>query len=92
MLQKSSTGGSDDPPALHPTTHTRAPRYVQGKRGVIVRYDGLYNYPDTEAHGGGQVAMPAYSVRFDAAELWGEGAEPNAHMHVDLYDQYLEPA
>jgi nitrile hydratase len=76
----------------HPTTHTRAPRYVQGKRGVIVRYDGLHNYPDVEAHGGGQIPVPAYSVRFDAHELWGEGAEPNAHMHVDLYDNYLEPA
>jgi nitrile hydratase subunit beta len=57
-----------------------------------VRYDGLHNYPDVEAHGGGQIPVPAYSVRFTAAELWGEGAEPNAHMHADLYDNYLEPA
>lgn len=78
--------------AWHPLGHTRAPRYVQGKRGVIVRYDGLHNFPDVEAHGGGQIPVPAYSVRFDATELWGEAAEPNAHMHVDLYDQYLEPA
>ena len=76
----------------HPLGHTRAPRYVQGKRGVIVRYDGLHNYPDVEAHGGGQIPVPAYSVRFEATELWGEAAEPNAHMHVDLYDDYLEPA
>lgn len=76
--------------AWHPLGHTRAPRYVQGKRGVIVRYDGLHNYPDVEAYGGGQIPDPAYSVRFEAAELWGEGAEPNAHMHVDLYEQYLE--
>ncbi|HVT76639.1 MAG TPA: nitrile hydratase subunit beta [Acidimicrobiales bacterium] len=78
--------------AWHPAGHTRAPRYVQGKRGVIVRYDGLHNYPDAEAHGGGPIPHTAYSVRFEAAELWGEAAEPNAHMHVDLYDRYLEPA
>jgi nitrile hydratase len=78
--------------AWHPAGHTRAPRYVQGKRGVIVRYDGLHNFPDVEAHGGGQIPVPAYSVRFEARELWGEAAEPNAHMHVDLYDDYLEPA
>jgi len=76
--------------AWHPPGHTRAPRYVQGKRGVIVRYDGLHNFPDAEAHGGGQIPHPVYSVRFDATELWGEAAEPNARMHVDLYDQYLE--
>ncbi|MEY2472427.1 MAG: nitrile hydratase subunit beta [Actinomycetota bacterium] len=78
--------------AWHPAGHTRAPRYVQGKHGVIVRYDGLHNFADAEAHGGGQVPVPAYSVRFEATELWGEAAEPNAHMHVDLYDNYLEPA
>jgi nitrile hydratase len=77
--------------AWHPAGHTRAPRYVQGRRGVVVRYDGLHNFPDAEAHGGGQVPHPVYSVRFEAAELWGEAAEPNAHMHVDLYDHYLEP-
>jgi nitrile hydratase beta subunit len=78
--------------AWHPRGHTRAPRYVQGKRGVIVRYDGVQNYPDVEAHGGGQIPDAQYSVRFPATELWGEAAEPNAHMHVDLYDRYLEPA
>jgi nitrile hydratase len=78
--------------AWHPAGHTRAPRYVQGKQGVIVRYDGLHNYPDVEAHHGGKVVDPVYSVRFTAAELWGEGGEENAHMHVDLYDRYLEGA
>jgi nitrile hydratase len=78
--------------AWHPPGHTRAPRYVQGKVGVVVRYDGQFNFADAEAHGGGQIPQPVYSVRFEAAQLWGEAAEPNAHMHVDLYDDYLEPA
>src|SRR3979490_2918175 len=51
---------------LHPLGHTRAPRYVQGKRGVVVRVDGAFNFPDLEAHGGGRVLDPTYSVRFTA--------------------------
>ena len=57
----------------HPPGHTRAPRYVQGKRGTIVRVDGAYNVADIEAHGGGFVTDPTYSVRFTSRELWGEG-------------------
>src|SRR5439155_20028668 len=43
----------------HPPGHTRAPRYVQGKRGVVVRIDGAFNFPDFEAHGGTRVLDPA---------------------------------
>src|SRR5439155_14724890 len=55
---------------LHPLGHTRAPRYVQGKPGVVVRFDGASNFPDIEAHGGGQVPDPTYSVRSPAREVW----------------------
>jgi nitrile hydratase len=74
----------------HPPGHTRAPRYVQGKRGVIARFDGAHNVPDLEAHGGGKVVDPTYSVRFTATELWGEGGERGATIHVDLWERYLE--
>jgi nitrile hydratase beta subunit len=74
----------------HPLGHTRAPRYVQGKRGEIVRYDGAYNVPDLEAHGGGYVVNPTYSVRFTSHELWGEGGTDTECVHVDLWERYLE--
>jgi nitrile hydratase beta subunit len=74
----------------HPRGHTRAPRYVQGTRGVIVRVDGAFNVPDIEAHDGGFVADPTYSVRFSSDELWGDGASANETMHVDLWERYLE--
>jgi nitrile hydratase len=74
----------------HPPGHTRAPRYVQGKRGVVVRFDGEHNVPDVEAHGGDALAEPAYSVRFDSRELWGEGGAPGEFVHVDLWERYLE--
>ncbi len=73
----------------HPSGHTRAPRYVQGKRGVVVRLDGAHNVPDFEAHGGGRVLDPTYSVRFPSRELWGEGGTDGEVIHVDLWERYL---
>ena len=53
----------------HPPGHTRAPRYVQGRRGTVVRVDGAFDIDDIAAHGGGSVADPLYSVRFTSREL-----------------------
>jgi len=74
----------------HPPGHTRAPRYVQGKRGVVVRVDGAFHLPDVEAHSDRRVLDPTYSVRFTARELWGDGGEPDGLVHVDLWEHYLE--
>jgi nitrile hydratase len=75
--------------ALHPFGHTRAPRYVQGRRGVVTRVDGAFPVPDLEVHGL-RVLDPAYSVCFDARELWGDGADDDSLVHVDLWERYLE--
>jgi nitrile hydratase subunit beta len=74
----------------HPLGHTRAPRYVQGKRGVVARVDGAFSVPDVEAHSDRRPLDPTYSVRFTPAELWGEGAESGEVVHVDLWEHYLE--
>ena len=74
----------------HPAGHTRAPSYVQGRRGVVVRIDGPANLPDFEAHGGGRILDPTYSVRFAARELWGEGGADRSVVSVDLWERYLE--
>ena len=71
--------------------HTRCPRYVRGRRGVVVRVDPPAPIPEIEAHRGERVLDPNYSVRFDTAELWSDASEPNACVHVDLYERYLEP-
>jgi nitrile hydratase len=75
--------------AWHPPGHTRAPRYLQGKRGVIDRIDPPANHPDFEAHGGHRVLDPTYSLRFSATELWGEGAEAGVTVNADLWERYL---
>ncbi len=74
----------------HPPGHTRCPRYVRGKTGVVVRADGTYSLPDIEAHSASRRIEPTYSVRFEAADLWGDD-QRGAAIHVDLWDSYLEP-
>jgi nitrile hydratase len=73
----------------HPLGHTRAPRYVQGKRGTVVRLDGVFSVPDVEYHCDELRNEPTYSVRFEALELWGEDGSA---VHVDLWESYLEAA
>lgn len=71
----------------HPLGHTRAPRYVQGKRGTVARLDGVFSLPDVEYHCDERRMEPTYSVRIDAVALWGTTGDP---VHVDLWESYLE--
>jgi nitrile hydratase len=75
-----------------PPGHTRLPRYVAGRRGVVHRVQPPCVFPDTNAHGLGERPQHLYGVRFAAADLWGDGAEPGTWVHVDLFEPYLEPA
>jgi nitrile hydratase len=71
--------------------HTRCPRYVQGKRGTVVRSDVIAPLPDVWVHTGQKVRVPTYSVRFEPSELWGPGTEAGAAaIHVDLWETYLD--
>ena len=76
----------------HPAGHTRAPRFVQGRCGVVVRHDGPFNLPDVEAHSADRVPDHTYSVRFTTRELWGEGGTEHDVVHVDLWEHYLTAA
>lgn len=75
---------------FHPRGHTRLPRYVRGRRGVVVADHGAHVFPDSVTAGLGEDPKRLYTVRFTAAELWGEGAKDR--VHVDLWEPYLEPA
>ena len=75
---------------LHPRGHTRAPRYVRGKRGVIVHVAPKFGFPDTSAHGLAPREEHTYHVRFEASELWGSAAEQDEAVIVDLWASYLE--
>lgn len=75
---------------IHPGGHTRCPRYVRRARGTVARVDGGFSLPDANAHGEREIVEPVYHVRFDAAELWGDDAEGNNAVYVDLWESYLE--
>ncbi len=74
---------------LHPLGHTRCPRYVRGKRGVVTRVDGRFPLPDI-AHGGERCEQYTYNVRFESHEMWGDTADQAAAVYVDLWESYLE--
>ena len=73
-----------------PASHTRLPAYGRCRRGVVVRVHPAMVYPDDNALHRGENPQYLYTVRFDAAELWGDTAEPNTVVHIDLFEPYLE--
>jgi nitrile hydratase subunit beta len=76
----------------HPAGHTRAPRYVRGRRGAIVRVSRAFEFPDLAARALPAHAETTYHVEFAARELWSDAAEAGATVVVDLWESYLEPA
>jgi nitrile hydratase subunit beta len=72
----------------HPLGHTRSPRYVRGKTGVVRRDHGIYVFPDTNAHRAGENRQHVYSVEFSARELWGRN--DRERLMIDLWEDYLE--
>lgn len=76
---------------VHPTGHTRLPRYVRGHTGVVQRVHGGYVLPDANAHGRGEQPQWLYAVRFTGRELWGDEADPALTVDLDAWESYLEP-
>jgi nitrile hydratase subunit beta len=77
---------------IHPTTHTRLPRYVRGHAGTIERVLGCHVFPDSNATGSGENPQWLYTVTFDGRELWGKDSDPNLKVSVDAWEPYLERA
>lgn len=75
---------------LNPAGHTRLPRYVRGKTGMIDRLHGVFVFPDTNAHFLGERPQHVYSVRFEAEELWGAHSAAPGAVYVDLWEDYLD--
>jgi nitrile hydratase len=75
---------------IHPSGHTRLPRYVRGRVGTVRQVQPAHLFPDTNAHFEGENVQHVYSVEFLSSELWGADAEVFL-LNIDLYDDYLEP-
>jgi nitrile hydratase beta subunit len=69
--------------------HTRLPRYVRGRAGIIHACHGNHLLPDAGAKGE-ERAEPLYTVAFRAADLWPERAASCDRIFLDLWESYLE--
>jgi len=72
----------------NPAGHTRAPRYVRDKSGIVRRDHGIYVLADSNAHHAGENRQHVYSVEFTARELWGRNDREK--VLIDLWEDYLE--
>jgi nitrile hydratase len=72
--------------------HTRLPRYVRGKRGVVERVLGAHVFADAHATGRGESPRWLYTVVFNARELWPGDAQAAQRVSIDAWEPYLEPA
>ena len=77
---------------MHPSGHTRLPRYVRGHVGTIERVHGCHVFPDSNAAGAGENPQWLCAVRFEGRELWGAESDPKLKVSVDAWEPYLEPA
>jgi len=77
---------------MHPTGHTRLPRYARGKLAVIEAVREAYVLPDANAHAKGENPEWVYTVAFTGPELWGDAADPSLTVSIDAWESYLEPA
>jgi nitrile hydratase subunit beta len=77
---------------IHPTTHTRMPRYTRGKTGVVARDRGVFILPDSEQESAEPKPQHVYLIHFTAHELWGERTSAHDSLYIDMWEDYLEPA
>jgi nitrile hydratase len=65
-----------------PEHHHRVPRYVRGATGTVVEQIGVHPLPYDHSR-----TEPVYTVRFEAAELFGTG---DHSVTVDVWHSHLE--
>lgn len=75
---------------MHPLHHTRLPRFIRGRRGIVEKDHGVFLLADTNAHGGPDKAQHVYTVKFTARELWGDDAPAKDTVCIDLHDDYMD--
>lgn len=69
--------------------HSRLPAYARNCIGRIVSVHGAWVYPDTHAHGKGEVPTHLYTVCFQASDLFGVDCDQDVEVCLDLFEPYL---
>ncbi len=77
---------------MHPTSHTRLPRFARGRTGTVERIQGCHVYPDATVAEGVERPEWLYTVTFDGRELWGPDADSTVKVSIEAFEPYLEPA
>jgi nitrile hydratase subunit beta len=77
---------------ISPAGHSRTPKSVRGKRGIVLHIAPRFRLPDVSAHGNVHRPEHSYHVEFSAGDLWPDAAEPGHSVIVDIWDSHLEPA
>ena len=76
---------------INPSGHTRLPRYIRGHTGTVQQLWEWQRFEDQDPpFVDTDRVEPVYSVRFEGSELWGEQAEPNQAVYIDMWESYLE--
>jgi len=77
-----------------PPGHVRAPAYIRGHVGAVVRVCGPHPNPEELAYRrSGLPAQPLYRVRFRQIDVWPHYAgDPADTLEVEIYQHWLEPA
>jgi len=75
---------------MHPTSHTRLPRYVRGRSGRVETVRGCHVFPDSVVSGKGEDPHWLYTVVFDGRELWGPDSDPAVTVSIEAWEPYLE--
>ncbi|GGF93405.1 nitrile hydratase subunit beta [Paenibacillus abyssi] len=75
---------------MAPTGHTRVPRYIRGKEGIVEALHGNFAMPDLRVGTGINVYQPVYRVLFEARDIWGADAFPEDKLYIELWEDYLE--
>ena len=74
----------------NPPTHTRLPNYARGCTGTVTAAHGGFAFADAQAQNRHDVAEHLYTIRFEAAEVWGRDAEAGCAVYLDLYESYMD--
>jgi len=73
---------------INPVGHTRLPRYIRGRCGIVHSIHGCHIFPDTHAARAGEQPQWVCNIRFESTELWGDVS--SNYVHVDCWEPYLE--
>jgi nitrile hydratase len=79
--------------AKNPEGHTRLPRYLCDRAGIIESAHGVCPLPDERALGielANCKKEMLYTVLFEGGEVWHERSVEPLSLSADLWDSYLE--